>query len=348
MAGLTGTTQITNSIQRHFSRDLLARIEHSLVHSEFAFKSPLPGKAGSKTMRMFRFDKPKIGDIQTISSEGVPLASSTHRQLALDYLDVDLTQYVQSITITDVVDAVSLFNMVSQANMQNAEDAALHLDTLTQDELATSSGTSGNVDYTTKNYLYPQAATTYANVYNTGTKSASFILTATNILDGATMLKVKMAPKVNGSYVMTAPPQVTRDIMNGAGSNTTWVDASKYSAVTQLFNGEVGKLYGVRVIEHTNPYRSAANAPGATPRANYSASGIVFSFFMFGRNVYGIPDLRTLGSPFSPQVLVVGGADKSDPANLIKAIVSWKSFWVAKLLNPEWLVHGYTQSGSAA
>lgn len=345
MPGLTNTTQITNSIQRHFSKDLLDRIKLSLVYSEYGLKSPLPSKAGSKSMRMFRFDKPSIAGVQKITTEGVPLASNTYRQLNLDYVDVDLDQYVQSISITDVADAVSLFNLVGQANLQNSEDAALHLDTLTQFELAISTGTVGNVNYATKNFVYAQADANYAAVYNAGTRNAAHILTATNILDSATMLKTKMAPKINGSYVMAAPPQVTRDIMNGAGSNTTWVDVSKYSAATQLFNGEVGKLYGVRVVEHTNPYRSAANAPGATPAANYSASGVVFSFFVFGRHAYGIPDLKTLGSPFAPQVMVVGGADKSDPANLIKAIVSWKAFWAAKVLNPDWIVHGYTQSG---
>jgi N4-gp56 family major capsid protein len=348
MAGLTNTTQITNSIQRHFSKELLDRVQETLIFKDFALKSPLPGKAGAKTMRMFRFGAPSTSDVQKITTEGVPLASSTYRQLALEYVDVDLDQYVQTISITDVADATSLFNLVSQANTQNAEDAALHCDTLTQFELVTSSGTVGNVNYANKNFIYANGNADYAAVYNTGTKAGTKILTATDVLDGATVLKVRKAPKINGSYVMTAPPQVARDIMAGANSNTTWLDAAKYSSVTQLFNGEVGKLYGVRVIEHTNPYRSAATAPGAAPATNYNASGVVFSATMFGRNAYGIPDLKTLGSPFAPGVFVVGGADKSDPANLIKALISWKAFWAAKVLQPSWIVHIFTQSGSNA
>lgn len=348
MAGLTNTTQITNSLQRLYSDKLLARIIPSLVYQEFALKSPLPSKGGGKTMRMFRFAAPSTADVQTISTEGVPLASSTYRQLSLEYVDVDLAQYVQTISVTDVADATSMFNLIDQANTQNSEDAALHCDTLTQYEITTSSGTVGNVNYATKNFIYANSNADYAAVYNTGSKAGTKILTATDILDGATVLKVQNAPKVAGTYTMTAPPQVCRDIMAGANSNTTWVDASKYSAVQQLFTGEVGKLYGVRVVEHTNPYRSAATAPGAAPATNYNASGVVFSAFMFGQNAYGIPDLKTLGSPFAPTVHVVGGADKSDPANLIKALVSWKTFWAAKVLQPKWLVHYFTQSGSNA
>lgn len=347
MAGLTNTSQLTNSIQTLYSKQLLDRILPALVYAEYALRSPLPQKAGGNSMRMFRFAAPSTADIST-PTEGTPKASSTYKQLSLEYVDATLAQYIQTISITDIADAVTLFDLVGQANMQNAEDAALHCDTLTQYELVTSSGTSGNVDYSTKNYVYANTDANYAAVYNTGTKAAAHILTATNILDGATLLKVQSAPKINGSYVMTAPPQVTRDIMNGANSNTIWSNVAQYSAKEQIFNGEVGKLYGVKVVEHTNAYRSAATAPSAAPATNYSASGVVFSCLMFGRNAFGIPDLKTLGSPFAPGVFVVSGADKSDPANLIKALVSWKAYWAAKVIQPKWITHIYTQSGSSA
>jgi N4-gp56 family major capsid protein len=110
----------------------------------------------------------------------------------------------------------------------------------------------------------------------------------------------------------------------------------------QLFNGEIGKMYGVRFVEHNNAWRS-----GAT-QGTYSGAGVVFSAFMFGRNAFGVPDLATVGSPFAPQVNVVQGADKSDPANLIKALVSFKTYYVAKVSQPKWIAHFYTQSGSNA
>lgn len=341
MAGMTDTTRLTDSLQRHFSKELLDRMIPNLVYSGFALRAPLPKKGGSKTIRLFRFDTPATTDIGT-PTEGTPRAANTYRQLGLEYVDADLVQYVQTIQITDIAEATSMFNLIEQANMQNAEDAALHADTIVQNEINVHTGTVGNVNYANKNFIYANADANYAAVYNGGTKNSSHILTAANILDGATSLKVQMAPRINGSYVMAVPPQVARDIMNGANSNTTWADAAKYSAVTQLFNGEVGKLYGVRVVEHNNPWRSAAT------QGTYSGSGIVFSAFMFGRGAYAVPDLSELGSPFSPQVSIVQGADKSDPANLIKALVSFKTFYVAKVTQPKWITHFYTQSGSSA
>jgi N4-gp56 family major capsid protein len=258
---------------------------------------------------------------------------------------------VQTISITDVADATNLFNLVEQANLQNAEDAALHCDTLTLYELIPNTGSgagTGNVDYTKKPKIFAGAAIDYATT-NTPV-AADKVVTATDILDAATNLKVNRAPTINGSYVMLAPPQVTRDIMQGISSNTVWVDVSKYSAPTQLFNGEVGKLYGVRVVEHTNVYRSGATEPTthATVLTAKNDTGAVFHSHVFGRNAYGQPNLSTLGSPYSPSVSIVQGADKADPANLIKALCSWKTFWCAKVLQPKWIVHLYSQSAAPA
>lgn len=349
MAGQTKTTttEIAYAFRTHFSKELLERMKPVLVFADHGLRSPLPKNEGAKTVRMMRFTAPSTSDIQTLTEGTVP-ASSTHKQLALEYLEVTPAQYGQSISITDVLDGTSLFDMAKQATLQNAEDAALHCDTIVRNELTKTSGTNGTNDLSTRGVIYANGAANYAAVYNSGTKSATLILTATDILDGATTLKVKKAPRINGSYVMAVGPQGSRDIMAGANSNTLWKDVGVYSNKEQVFNGEVGKLYGVRIVEHTEPYRSAGTQPTTTPSSQYSASGVVFTYHMFGRNAYGVTDLSTLGSPMSPQVYYVTGADKSDPLNQIKMIVSFKTYFAAVALQPQWYVQLYSQSGSAA
>lgn len=344
MAGPTTSATLTASLQRHYSKDLLDRMLPVLVFADHALKTPLPGKSGAKTIRLFRFDIPTAANVQT-PAEGTPMANTSWRQLTLETVDADLVQYIQTIGITDIADATSLFDLLGQANIQNSEDAALHCDAVTQYELVQTSGVVGGVDYATKNYIYAQAATNYTGVYAGGVVTPSVVFNANDLLDAATILKINKTPKINGAYVMAAPPQITRDIMAGSPANSVWVAASAYSAVQQLFNGEVGKLYGIRVVEHNNPYRSAAVAPGANPKTNEDVNGIVHHALIFGRNAYGLPDLKTLGSPYAPAVFIVTGADKSDPANQIRALVSWKAYWAAKLLQPKWIAHLITQSG---
>lgn len=352
MAGVnaTGTSTISDQFRTHFEKSLLERMLPILVFADFGLKSPLPKNIGAKTMRMFRFASPtRAGvkaSVQTLSELSTYVANyATHKQLTLEYVEVTLAQYGQSISITDLLDATSLFDMTEQANIQNAEDAALHCDTITQEELCRSSGTVGNVDYSTKNFLYANAATSYATVYNSGTASDDRILKGTDILDAATALKINKAPRIDGSYVMVVPPQIARDIMRGTGTSTTWTDVNKYNDAIKIFNGEIGKLYGVRVIETTEAYISGATAPGDDPSTNYSASGNVYSCQVFGRHAYGISDLSTLGSPMSPKVLLVQGPDKADPLDQIKAIISWKTYWAAKVVQPKWLVQLFTQTG---
>lgn len=346
MAGQTKTTttEIAYAFRTHFSRELLERMKPVLVFADHGLRSPLPKNEGAKTVRMFRFTAPSTADIQTLTEGTVP-ASSTHKQLALEYMEVTPVQYGQSISITDVLDGTSLFDMTKQAVIQNAEDAALHCDTLVRNELTKTSGTNGTNDLSTRGVICANAAANYAAVYNSGTASSSLIFTATNILDGVTFLRRKKAPRINGSYVFAVGPEGARDIMAGAGSNTLWSDVSKYSAANQIFNGEVGKIYGARVVEHTEPYRSGVTQPTTAPASQYSASGIVFTYHMFGRNAFGVTDISTLGSPMSPQVYMVTGADKSDPLNQIKAIISMKTHWASVALQPQWYVQFYTQTG---
>lgn len=55
------------------------------------------------------------------------------------------------------------------------------------------------------------------------------------------------APKFNGDYVCIIHPSVAHDIM----SDKQWIDASLYAGSTQIFNGEIGKIHGVRFVETT-------------------------------------------------------------------------------------------------
>jgi N4-gp56 family major capsid protein len=323
-------------LQRYFSRDLLTKILPLLVLEQFAWKEALPQRVGGKTMRFTRFSAPSTSDIQSLT-EGTPIATSAHKQLSSEYVDVDLTQYGQVISLSDIATSVDLFNLLEQATLQQAQDAALHCDTIVRNELKIHTGTSGNVDYSTKNFIFGGTGTSFSTVYNSGTASSNFIINGTDILDGVTALKIQSAPRIGGYYVMAAAPQVTRDLLNvGATSGNAFLSANQYGGNEAIFKGEVGRLFGAKIIETTNPWR--ANTQGTL-----NNSGVVFSSFMFGMNAFGVPALAG-NSPFGPQVTIVKGADKSDPLNQITAMVGFKAFYAAKVLQPRWLAEIYSQS----
>lgn len=339
MAGITASTDtsVAYQFQTHYSKKLLPQIIKNYVLPQFGVKSPLPGQSGAKTMRMFRFSAPATTNVQTLTEGTIP-ATSSHKQLTLEYVEATLAQYGQVISITDVLDATALLKMMNQATIANGQDAALFFDETARSELKTHTGTSGNVDYSTQNFIYAQSNANFAGVYNGGSPDSTDYLASTDILDAVTSLKVQNAPTFGGYYVLATAPQITRDIMKGVSGDTNWIDAAKYSDSEKLYKGEVGRLFGARVMETTNPFR--ANTQGT-----YAAAGAVFSSFCFGQGAYGVSDLEQLGSPMSPKVFIVKGADKSDPMNQIQAMVAFKAFFAVKMLQPKWFTQIYSASG---
>lgn len=82
-------------------------------------------------------------------------------------------------------------------------------------------------------------------------------------------LKTLNVPKIGNDYVCIASVNALRGIMNHAD----WVNAALYSGVKQIFEGEVGRIEGVRFIEETNVL---SNARG---------SGTMGEAIMFGADV---------------------------------------------------------------
>ena len=77
--------------------------------------------------------------------------------------------------------------------------------------------------------------------------SYSCRMTAEFVNKCATKLKKDKVPKLNGKYYAVIHPSVAEDLRESPG----WLEAHKYAAPEQLFNGEIGELHGVRFVEDT-------------------------------------------------------------------------------------------------
>ena len=77
---------------------------------------------------------------------------------------------------------------------------------------------------------------------------ATCLLTPTVVNRAATWLKKHRAPKINGDYVAIIHPSVAYDLRQSDG----WLDVHKYAQPEEIYNGEIGKLHGVRFVESDN------------------------------------------------------------------------------------------------
>ena len=307
MAGttLTTTAGITDQIQRYFDRKLLVQTLKTIVLDQFAFKAALPGKAGAKTIRFFRYPESDTTNVNTMT-EGTLRTIAQSKQLSLTSVDVALEQWGQTVTISDLLSAVELFSTMEQATTQNGQDAALKVDELLRNILGDSAAIQ---------LRYAGAATTYATV--TGSDDA---MTALDILDAATNLRVNNARPTGGYFTAIMAPEIARDLMN----DDDWLEASKYGNPDQLFKGEVGRYMGVRVIATTNPYRQ-------TVQHTYAAAGTRYSTFVVGDQAYGGVNLATM-SAYSPKMIISQGADKYDPLAQFTT-VGFKFYYGGAIIN---------------
>lgn len=329
MANVT-TGSVSSQFQAFFSKSLLERQIPLLQMEQFAQKVPYPTKTGgNKTVRFFRFDNPSIASITTLSEGTSPTGGAGERQLTLSTVEATLEQFGSSIVLTDVLLATELFNHLAQATKQLGEDAALHADTLSHRALVlntTASTTAGTTVSTSAYVRYAQNGTNGTNFQGASTANAA--MTALDLLDAATALKVNRAPKIKDGYVLVAPPQVTRDLMN----DDDFLRVSSYSTPEAIYKGEVGRLFGVSVIETTNNLTAATAAYGV----NTEATGSNYASIVLGGQAFGVPHMTAVaatGSPYAPKVTILDAPDKSDIYGQ-RTIASFKTFYTAKQLNP--------------
>ncbi len=345
---VTTSTTLTNQFQNYFSKELLSIVQQETILDQFAMKAPIPKNNGNKAISMFRFGAPSISGIQPISTEGNPISSANYRQLALNKLEKSLAQYGQVIGLTDILRATDLFNSLQQATKTSGLDMALWVDSVIRNTLIgsnlTASGssigsgiessisnedainnTAGQNPPGIKVYGNPATLTTQTfSALNSATAAADATMTASAVLDSMTRLKRNRAPLINGGYVLATDPRVARDLMR----DSDWLNASNYGNKGQPFyKGEVGSIYGCRVVIQTNSFVSTGSATAGDEfvyQATAAGGGLavskdIIASFFFGNEAFGIPHL-TGDDPLSPKIVITDTPDKSDPLNQLVTV----------------------------
>ena len=375
MAGVTTSTTLTNQFQNFFSKELLSIVQQETILDQFATKATIPKNNGNQAITMFRFGSPSIADVKALT-EGTAIASGSYRSLVLNKLTKALAQYGQVIGLTDILRATDLFNSLQQATKTSGMDMALWVDSVIRNVLVgsnlTASGSSigsateggGTFDNSDacntaassggiKVYGNPATLTTQTfSGLNSATTAADATMTSSAVLDSMTRLKRNRAPMINGGYVLATDPRVTRDLMR----DTDWLNASNYgNKGTPFYKGEVGSIYGCRVVTQTNSFVSTGSGTAGDEfvyQASAAGGGLavskdIIASFFFGNESFGIPAL-TGDDPLSPKVVITDTPDKSDPLNQL-VTVGVKLYFAALRLaagntgstaNPVWyLVH---------
>lgn len=229
----TPGNDLSPEMKTYYDTELIATAKPTLVHAQFGIARPLPAGKGKviEWRRWSSFDKAMNPLTEGVTPDG--------NRLNVSYVTQELQQYGDYTMISDVLELTAIDDVVLEATDMHGENMGKTLDAVTRDELVTGS-----------NVLYAPIVSgdTVTPVTSRGALTAAAKLTPEVVAQAANQLKLANAPKIDGSYVAIVHPYVAYDLMR----NPEFQDIHKYSeAVKCLFDGEIGKLYGVRFVEST-------------------------------------------------------------------------------------------------
>ena len=297
---MTGSAGLTPGMQTYYNRELLRTFEPELVHLQFGDEHRMPENSGL-VMNMR-----KIIPLETNTKaldEGDPGESV---MLTETEVTVKLEQYGEYARCTDKLDLSHLDMNILRKTKLFGDAGARSIDAVVREELATCT-----------------------NVIYAGGKTSRSALTAADKLSckelrkAVRKLKKAHAQTFGGYYIAIMGPDTFYDLQD----DETFVAVSRYQDKEAVYQGEIGRLFGCRIVETTEAkIFEGAGADGAD----------VASVIVLGQYAYGYTSFKGA----KPRVIVkpAGSAGTADPLEQIST-VGWKmdGFGV-KLLQPEYAV----------
>ena len=297
---MTSSSGLTKGMQTFYNRELLRNFEPRLVHIQFGDEHRMPPNSG-KVMN-FR----KLTPLETNTSELSEGNPGDGIMFAETDVTVQLRQHGEYARCTDLLDMTHMDLNIMRKTELFGDAGARSLDALVRDELATCT-----------NVIYAGGKTGRSAL------TASDKLTSVELRKAVRTLKKNHAQTFNGYYIAIVGPDTTYDLQD----DDAFVKVSQYQDKENIYTGEVGRLFGCRLVETTEAkiFEDAG-----------SGSADVASIIVLGRYAYGYTSIRGA----NPRIIVkpAGSAGTADPLDQVSTI-GWKldAFGV-KLLQPEFAV----------
>lgn len=298
------TTTLSTELMTYYESKFIERAKNILIHAQ-GFQKNTHGKNQGKVLRMNRYTALSVAS--TALTEGVNPAEVS---IAGANVDVTLAEYGNMVKVAKLLSLTS----IDREGQEKIELLGQNMGE-TLDDLARTAMYSG------------------ATAQLAGAKSALTDVAATDTFSAAEVRKAVRTLKVNkarryadGYFMGKVGPYSSYDLMG----DSTWVNAHTYKDGANLYQGEIGRLHGVRFVE-TNYQKSE------------SSTVTVYSNFIHGDKAIGEYDLE--GDMPKLYVKVPTSSDTSNPADRYSTI-AWAGVYAAKVLVATWVLN--VKSGATA
>jgi N4-gp56 family major capsid protein len=316
MAGVLNTNITTTSgfpnasAAIYYDKRLLTRLEKELHFDQFGQKKTLP-KGSGRTITFTRYTNFAANTTplnEGESPDGLTLQSTQIPCIPLQYGDY--------VTLSDYLIGESIDPVIEGALDVLQYRAALSIDTIIRNSL------DGNVTKQFANKVANEAA-------------VIAVMTSSEIRRAVYTLRNVAAKRIGSSYPCVISPAQSFDLQ-GENATGAWLDMNKYTTPGPLYKGEIGSMYGSRLVESPNVYIHVA-AGGGSPAAD------VHQAYMFAQEAYGLVELA--GNNLKTIIKQLGSAGSADPLDQ-RSTVGYKFSHVTKVLDVLRAIEIYTATAA--
>ena len=267
----TDAKTLSPELKAFYDTELLENARTELFYAQFAKRQPLPknhkGQVEWRKWNTFeRAAKLTEGVIPTGQKFGVTTVTG-----AVD-------QYGTYTAITDKLELRAYDDVILGATEEMGASAAETQEKLIRDALLLGTNVLYCDNVTLATGAVGSTPTQCGQMEASATQMS--LLTPAMINKAVTILKKNRAPRINGRYYAVIHPSVAHDLRQCEG----WIEAHKYAAPEELFNGEIGELHGVRFIE--NVFAPVLAGDDYKNKANTRT----YASYFFGKDAFGIID----------------------------------------------------------
>ena len=265
-----GVNTLSGELKTFYDTELLENARVEMFYAQFAKKQHLPANHGT-TVEWRKWNTfAKAGQLE----EGV---IPTGQKFGMSSKTGVINQYGTYATVSDKLELRAYDDVILGATEEMGASAAETQETLIRDALLVNT----NVLYCDNITLSTGAVASTPTACNLmeGSATAMSLLTPDMVAKAVTKMKKDRVPTINGKYYAVIHPSVAYDLRK----SKEWIEAHKYAATAEIFNGEIGELHGVRFIE---------NVFAPILKGDYvnKAGGATYATYFFGKDAFGIID----------------------------------------------------------
>ena len=270
----SGTNTLNGELKTFYDTELLENARVEMFYAQFAKKQTLPENHGTSVEWRKWNTFAKASKLQ----EGV---IPTGQKFGMSSKMGSIDQYGTYAAITDKLELRAYDDVILGATEEMGASAAETQETLIRDALLVNT----NVLYCDNITLATGAvaSTPISCISMEASSTVMSKLTPEMVAKAVTKMKKDRVPTINGKYYAVIHPSVAYDLRN----SEAWVEAHKYSATSEIFNGEIGELHGCRFVENV-----FAPVLGGKDDIDYknAEETMTYATYFFGKDAFGIID----------------------------------------------------------